>query len=370
MVIFFLSVYLSQKLHFTVQQTGVIMACFGAGSFTGAFTGGKLTDRVGYHPVMLVSLLIGGILFMLIPFFSSYLMLCIAFFVLSTFSESFRPANMTAIAYYSKPENYTRSISLNRLAINLGFSVGPALGGILASYNYNYLFFANGFTCISAAAIIFIFLKNQPKRLESDQQNASKQNGSPYSDKIYLFFIVAAYLYALCFFQFFITMPLYYKTVRNFTETDIGLLMALNGVIVALVEMIMVYKIEGRWSLYKLIALGALLLSVSYLSLLFITTIHAFVLLIVVISFSEMFAMPFMNSFMNKRSTSTSRGQYAALYAMAWSTAQTTLPIVATQTIAFAGYNALWILMTTLSLCMALMIIRVEKKVFIENNAL
>ncbi|HRB86627.1 MAG TPA: MFS transporter, partial [Bacteroidia bacterium] len=98
MVIFFLSVYLTEKLGLTVQQTGVVMACFGAGSFTGAFTGGKLTDIIGYRPVMLISLFTGGCLFMLIPFIHSYLYLCISFFFLSIFSESYRPANMTAIA--------------------------------------------------------------------------------------------------------------------------------------------------------------------------------------------------------------------------------------------------------------------------------
>lgn len=84
-------------------------------------------------------------------------------FILSSFSEAFRPANMTAVAFHSKPENYTRSVSLNRLAINLGFSVGPAIGGILATISYHYIFIVNGITCISAAFIIYFSLKNKRK---------------------------------------------------------------------------------------------------------------------------------------------------------------------------------------------------------------
>ena len=48
-------------------------------------------------------------------------------------ADIFRPANSTAIAEYSS-ENRTRSVSLIRLAINLGFSVGPAIGGFVALY--------------------------------------------------------------------------------------------------------------------------------------------------------------------------------------------------------------------------------------------
>ena len=346
MVIFFLSVYLTQELNFTLQQTGVMLACFGAGSFTGAFLGGRITDKLGYHPVMFWSLFTGGILFMLIPLIKTYLLLCIFFFILSSFSEAFRPANMTAVAFHSKPENYARSVSLNRLAINLGFSVGPAIGGILATISYHYIFIVNGITCISAAFIIYFSLKNKRK---SPPQKTLAVLKSPYRDRTYLLFLVAAYFYALCFFQFFLTMPLYYKAMQ-LSETQIGYLMALNGVMVAAIEMIMVYNMEGKTSVYNFIALGALLLLIAYLSIPFLAGFAAFALLVVIISLSEMFAMPFMNTFMNNRSDDSNRGQYAALFSMSWSLSQTTLPVIATQTIADFGYQTLWFIMAFLSL--------------------
>jgi predicted MFS family arabinose efflux permease len=193
MVIFFLSVYLNDKLHFTVQQTGVIMACFGGGSLLGTFIGGRLTDKLGYYPVMLWSLTIGGLLFLCIPYILSYPLLCISMFILSCFSESFRPANMTAIAFYSTPETYTRSISLNRLAINLGFSIGPAAGGILAAKNYAYIFQADSFTSLGAALIVFFFLTNK-KKASVQKEIKGSIISSPYRDKPYLGFIVMAFL--------------------------------------------------------------------------------------------------------------------------------------------------------------------------------
>ena len=140
MVIFFLSVYLKQELHFSLEHIGVTLAMFGAGSLLGVFIGGRLVDKSGYYPVMLWSLITGGIMFLIVAQLTTYFSLCAGLFVLSAFGEAFRPANMAAVSYYSSPSTYTRSVSLNRLAVNLGFSIGPAIGGFLAAYNYKLIF--------------------------------------------------------------------------------------------------------------------------------------------------------------------------------------------------------------------------------------
>ena len=129
MVIVFMTVYATKKLHFSVEQAGVIMAMFGVGSLFGVLLSGKLTDKIGYYKIMVGSLFSGGLLFIVLAQLTQFYPIAICAFLVSLFGEAFRPANMAAIAKYSKPENFTRSLSLNRLAINLGFSIGPAAGG-------------------------------------------------------------------------------------------------------------------------------------------------------------------------------------------------------------------------------------------------
>src|SRR5262245_21691251 len=146
MVIFFMAVYLKQELHYSLGQVGVVMAMFGMGSMLGVFIGGRLVDRSGYYPVMLWSLITGGILYLAVAYLENYALLCAGIFILSAFGEAFRPANFTAIAYYSTPETFTRSVSLSRLAFNLGFAIGPAIGGFLATYNYKLIFWVDGLT--------------------------------------------------------------------------------------------------------------------------------------------------------------------------------------------------------------------------------
>ena len=84
----------------------------------------------------------------------SYHLICLFTFLLSFVNEAFRPANSTAIAFYCKEENRTRSYALNRLAINIGWAVGSGIGGLLAKHSYELLFWVDGFTNIANDNVI------------------------------------------------------------------------------------------------------------------------------------------------------------------------------------------------------------------------
>jgi MFS family permease len=123
---------------------------------------------------------------------------------------------------------------------------------------------------------------------------------------------------------------------------QIGYILGLNGLIVALVEMILIYKIEGKFEKLYLISFGVSLVVVNYIIFLFS---HSYVWLIIGIlfaTFSEIFAMPFMNAFSIGRSKPHNRGQYSALHSMTWSIAQISAPLIGTQTIAHFGFDTLW----------------------------
>lgn len=141
MVLPFMTIYCTQALHFSLTQAGFVMGLFGLGAIAGAYIGGRITDKFGFYPQQVAALLLGGVMFIITGYLHTYISLCIGTFILSVCNESFRPANATAVAFYnSNPDSITRSFSLNRLAINLGWAVGGALGGFIASVNYNLLF--------------------------------------------------------------------------------------------------------------------------------------------------------------------------------------------------------------------------------------
>ena len=328
MVLAFLTLY-CKHLGYTTEQGGWVVAIYGLGSIAGALIGGKLSDVFGFYKVQFGALFFGGSLFILMGQMTTYLSICRCAFVLSMVNEAFRPANATAIAHYSNKKNRTQSFSLVRLAINLGWGVGIAVGGLLASIDYHLLFWVDGCTNIFAAVTLLLILpkvslEQQKKPQENVETGVAADNRSATKDKEFMYFLLFVVLFGICFFQIFTTVPVYMKEHLFLNESLIGIVMAVNGVMIALFEMLIVYKLEGKRPYLYLIATGTLLMAVAFLFLDlplangFLVALFA----VLILTISEMVAMPFMNSFYISRSPEKKRGQYAGFYTMAWSTAQ------------------------------------------------
>jgi len=355
MVVPFMSIYCIQKLHFDIKQAGAIMALFGAGSITGAFVGGKLTDKVGFYDLQVGALLSGGILFIILGYQHTFITMCAGSFILSFCNDSFRPANSTAIAHYSSHENKTRSYSLNRLAVNLGWAVGGALGGFLASINYHLLFWVDGCTNIAAALLLLKLMPRSKVVMTIKKRDKTVTTTSPYKDKVYLLFTLLAMLFGMCFFQFFIMQPVFYKIQWHFNERFIGFLMALNGLLIVVVEMVMVHSLEGKRNGLIYVSSGIFMLSLSFVLLNLVPpTAIAAILIVVLITFSEMLSMPFMNSFWISRTNDYNRGEYAALYTISWSAAQILGPYAGSRVIFYGGFKLLWWMLGGISLITSL----------------
>ncbi len=352
MVLAFLTLY-SKSRGYTIEEGGWVVAIYGVGSFVGAFIGGKLSDAFGFYKIQFAALFFGGLLFIVLGQMDSYLSICICTFVLSMVNEMFRPANASAIAHYSTPANRTQSFSLVRLAINLGWGVGIALGGFLASINYHLLFWVDGFTNIAAAFILLavlpkVIVQEQPLHAVADDPALETSIASPLKDREFLFFLAFLILFASCFFQLFTTVPVFFKENLHLNEFWIGVVMAVNGLLIALFEMVIVFKLEGRKPYLFLMAVGTLLMGVSFL-LLNLPLHSGFLvalLAILMLTVAEMVSMPFMNSYYINRSNATNRGQYAGMYTMAWSAAQVIGSSSGSALAHQLGFHYLWVIIT------------------------
>ena len=362
MVVPFMTLYLTSQLGYTIGEAGIVFGLFGAGAFSGAWLGGRLTDKTGFYPVQLFTLIVGGLLFMILGQMKTYPLICSFTFLLSFVNEAFRPANSTAIAFYSKEENRTRSYALNRLAINIGWALGSGLGGFIAHINYELLFWIDGFTNIAAATIMWLFLKPVTYKPASKTKIDDLLIQPAYKDKTYLSFAFITMLFACCFFQLFTNLPVYFKKELHFSEPFIGFLMATNGIIIALVEMVLIYKLEGKRKNMIYITIGVAMVGLSFLLLNLpgMAVITAFIMILMV-TFGEILSMPFMNSYWIARTQPSNRGQYAALYTMAWSAAQTLGPMGGAQLAQHSGFNLLWWVVGGLSVFASLAFWRLHK---------
>jgi predicted MFS family arabinose efflux permease len=366
MVIPFMTMYLTQQFGVSIGKAGFVMSVFGLGAITGALIGGKLVDTIGYYYVQLFALTGGGIMFIVLGQMHSYNSICVTTFFLAMLNESFRPANTVAIAHYSKEQNRTRSYSLNRLSINVGWAIGGALGGFLASFNYHLLFYVDGISNISAAILLYITLS--PARNSATEKIRKEKNiivDSAYKDQTYVAFILLTFIFAFCFFQMFTTIPVFFREKFHLSVFFIGVLMALNGIIISVFEMITIFTLEGKRPSLHFISSGMLLVAVSFLllNLQSLSFSMLSIIAMVFLTFGEIFSMPFMNAWWIGRASKNNRGQYAALYTVAWASAQAVGPFAGSLVAEYYSFKMLWYMLAVVCILLAFFYRRLHKPI-------
>ena len=358
MVIPFLSLYLTEDLKFTLGNVGTIMMCFGLGSVAGSWLGGKLTDTIGYYKVMVRSLVSTGVLFIALQFLNTFYALCFGIFLVMLVADMFRPAMFVALSAYSKPENKTRSVTLIRLAINLGFSAGPAVGGIIiTALGYSGLFWVDGITCILATLVLFMVLN--PKKSKVLDDIVVKNPDSAYQDKAFIIFLVAMFLFGVIFLQYFSSMPIYYREVHALSKIDIGLLLGANGFLIFILEMPLIKWLENsRFSKTGLMIFGAVLTSLSFVILNITTWSGILIIGMFLMTVGEMIAFPFSNAFAMERAKKGNQGEYMALYSIAFSMAHIFGHKAGMQMVDGWGFDTTWYMITLIGgLCVILLLI-------------
>ncbi len=353
MVLPFLSKYLKEDLHFSYSEVGWIMVCFGTGSIIGSWLGGKLSDKMGFYKIMIFSLLTSGLMFFVIQFITSFVGLCVSMFLIMIVADMFRPAMFVSIGAYAKPENRTRALTLVRLAINLGFAAGPALGGlIIMSIGYRGLFWIDGLTCIIAILIFWIKVKEKKKSpfIDKKQPDAVLTH-SVFKDKPFLIFLFTCFVSGVLFFQVFTTIPLYHKEQFNLTEFQVGLLLTMNGLMIFFLEMPLVSYVERhKISKVKVVAMGCFLMAIGLFLLLINTWAGVLILMMLFMTVGEMFAFPFSNSVALSRAPKGHEGRYMAIYTMSFSLAHIISSKVGMEIIEYHGYQVNWLVMGILGL--------------------
>lgn len=345
MVLPFLSKYLKENLHFSYAEVGWIMVCFGMGSMLGSWLGGKLSDKIGFYKIMVFSLFTSGLLFFGLQYITSFWGLCVGIFILMSIADMFRPAMFVSIGTYAKPENRVRALSLVRLAINLGFSAGPALGGlIIITMGYGGLFWVDGSTCILAILVFVLLVKEKKKPAELNTPiDFTKPVQSVFKDRIYWLFLFVSFSTALLFFQLFTTLPLYHHEFYQLSEFQTGLLMTFNGLLIFVLEMPIVSVAERRQlNKLKIIFWGSCLMALSFFVLLFNSWIGVLVIGLVCMSLAEIFLFPFSNGFAMSRAPKGHEGRYMAIFTMSYSLAHIASSKVGLEIISHYGYQTNW----------------------------
>jgi MFS family permease len=340
MVVFFMTLYLTQKLGFTVVQAGQIMSIWGIGSMFGSYFGGWLCDRWGTFKVQFASLIWNGLGFIILRYMMRFETIAVTIFVVAIIGEAFRPANITAFTELCPPEIRARGIVLNRLASNLGIIFGPAVGGFLARVDYGWIFWVDGLTCIVASVLFYFLFRSAPSfRAEAE---TSTESGSPWQDGLFIAIMGLLLVVGVVFFQIFNTWPLYLSEVNQFLENQIGLLLTINCILLVLFEMPVIHRLEKYDSMPSIMA-GIVFLFAGFFILPFGSSYTYVGLTVVLWTIGEMLVFPLIATFIANRADDSNRGRYMGLFTFTFSTAFVLGPITGSYVYSHFGPRLIWL---------------------------
>lgn len=340
MVLPFLTLYLTHRLGFSLAEAGSTLSLYGAGAVAGAAVGGWLADRLGAVRLQVLSLLATGVGFVVLGSLRGRLGVWLAVAALSVVAEAFRPASFSAVAAASPPEVRTRALALLRLAVNLGMSIGPAVGGVLAVRHYGLLFIVDAATCWLAAGVLAVALRRGRGHPRGEEQPA--QAARPWRDGPFLQLLVLVFLLATVFYQVLATLPLYLRAHFALAEDRIGLVFSVNTVLIVLFEMVLLRCVE-RVEPFRVAALGSFLVGAGFaLMPLFSVPLWA-PATVVVWTLGEMLSLPITNALAASRVSGEGRGRYLGAYLLAFSLAFVAGPAMGTAVYERYGASALWL---------------------------
>jgi predicted MFS family arabinose efflux permease len=339
MVLPFLALYLTSVRGFTATQAGALVGLYGLGAMGGAYLGGRLCDRLDPWRVMALSLALAGCGFLVLGALRGPWAIGVTLVLLSLAAEAFRPASGAALTQASAPGERARAFALSRQAINLGMSVGPAVGGFLALRGYGWLFAIDGATSLAAALVLR--LAARPPAATAPAGGIPSRGPSPLRDGLFLVFLVLMALVAAVFFQLLSTYPLTLRDLYGFSEAVVGVTLAVNALLIAIVEMVLVHRLQRRDPL-RLVALGSLIIGAGFAMVPFGRGIPYAVATVVVWTIGEMLVMAPAAAHVAERAGAAS-GAYMGAFQLAFAVAFVVAPLAGTWVYETWGATALWV---------------------------
>ncbi len=346
MVLPFLSLYLVRELNYETAAAATVLFAFGLGSVVGSYAGGELSgrwaaSRGGAFGVQIVSLILAGGGFLVVPRLRSFTAVTIAVFVAGALSDAYRPACMAAVIEASPAALRPRAMGLMRMAAHAGIAVGPAVGGLLAAIDYRWIFVGEAATCWLAAAWLFMTLRGREIRRPEVRAAAASAGPSLWADGPFLALLALILIAALVLFQLFNALPLYLMADYDFDERLVGLVFAFSAGLILIFEMVLIKLLEHR-DPALLVGFGMFLMCAGFGLLPFGRGLAFVALVVTVWTLGEMVALPFSNVLVAQRATAGRTGQAMGMYTAVFSVAAVLAPVIGLPVLDRYGGGVLW----------------------------
>ena len=293
----FMAMYLVEERGARATTYGAIYLLAGAVAAASQALAGELADRVGRRVVMVTALVlrvfnlagIGLAVLVHAPIWALGALIVSNGFL----RAQFEPAASAAVTDLAPPEARVAAYGLQRMGVNLGWAIGPALGAGLALFSYGAMFFfAAPVTIFAAAAVWTVRDRRRPAEVRADPAEprgdvlATLTGNRPFL--VYLGLVFAGSIMTV---QLFSTLSVFAHTELGLSRADIGLVYTVNGALVVLLQVPAVVLIE-RGGPRRALLVGPALYALAYLGVGFASGFTSLALAVALLTAGEVAFAP------------------------------------------------------------------------------
>ncbi|WP_416974421.1 MDR family MFS transporter [Streptomyces sp. 4F14] len=336
----FMALYLTLDRGYSASYAGLVASLHGLGGVVSSLAGGVMADRLGRRPTLLIAQLSTAFSVALLGFVTDPVAIAGVAFLVGAASNASRPAVQAMMADIVRPEDRVRAFSLNYWAINLGFAVSSMGAGLIAEVSYLAGFLIEAGMTFVCAILVFLKLpESRPTpKVAAEDENVSL--ATVVRDRRFMSLVGLSFLVALIFQQGSVGLPVAMGEA-GFSPADYGIAIAVNGVLIVVLQIPVTRFIEHRDPV-RLLIISSALAGYGFGLTAFAGSVGVFALTVCVWTLAEIVNAPTQTGLVVRFSPSHGRGRYQGMYTLSWSAAALVAPLMSGLVIDRLGADWLW----------------------------
>ena len=318
----FFALYVTQKFNVGMTQAGVLLGIFSVSGFLGSIIGGALADKFGRRGMLLFGLVFSALSSLSMGVVGELSVFYLLAVVVGLLSNIGGPARQAMVADMLPEEKQAEGYGILRVAGNLAWIMGPAIGGFLAATSYLLLFILDAITSLITAVIVYKLVpETKPKAPEEQRQETILETLAGYrvvmGDKVYVAFLITSMLMLIVYQQMYNTLSVFLRDVHGVSTQGYGFILSLDAGTVVLFQFWVTRRIK-KYAPMLMMAIGTAFYLVGFTMYGFVSTYILFVIAILLITVGEMIVTPVGQALVAHFAPKDMRGRYMAFFALSW----------------------------------------------------
>ncbi len=328
----FLTIYTSEKLSMPMAAVTSLMSINSLSGLTATILAGSLVDRFGRKSIMAVGLFGAALAYFGYIRASSYWHFALLMLASGLFNPLYRLGSDAILADMLSPADRVQGYSIFRMARNIGVALGPMIGGIVLSSNYNIGFTGAAFALTLYGLITLFFLREtlvrdpdaKPETIR-DQIRVYRQalNNKPFAHMIGAFTLME-----ICAALMWVLLAVYLKQNFGLPEATYSWIPTTNALMVVFLQVFVTRSIRSYRDT-QVMPIGAIFYVAAMLIVGISSRFWGFWLAMVVMTLGELITAPTATTFVANLAPPDQRGRYLGVFGLTWHVAMAIGPFAA-----------------------------------------